>query len=66
MAKGPTITEGNGIPMSQVKKPIMRPTPPPSNTGFQGISGIPSIPESRPTTMRNLSPWKGFNPGKKS
>lgn len=27
-------------------------------------SGMPSIPSIRPTAMRNLTPWKGFKPGK--
>lgn len=52
---------------SSTKKNIMRPgKPETTQLKSPGTKPQTTPPASRPSTMRNLAPWKGFNPGKLS
>jgi hypothetical protein len=63
MGKGYKDPSFQGQAFEQVKKKVMR-TEKPIQNDSQGIAGLPKIPSVRPNTMRNLTPWRGFNPGK--
>jgi hypothetical protein len=53
-----------GHAFEQVKKQVMKTRKPLDSASSPAPTGIPSVPGVRPTSMRNLTPWKGFKSGK--